>query len=575
MENQVNFKKPRTRAQLNRALMAGSAVMLTGGLLTGSAIGQGPSGTQSFRNASGILRTVPTNGFIDRSGPFFQPLGKAFPITCEHCHFAGEAWGISSAHAQQLFNSTNGMHPLFTAGTASDFLAAQVPGNVDTLAKRQTQYNLMLSKGLALVRRNFAPTTAEFDIVGVKPPAGFAAGQSPTMIAAPDGSGDLIVDGAWYLNYTASSNAGTPQIWVYRRPLPTTNFRFLTAVGWDGQDTRQAPDPLRRPTSAGSFDVARSTIRGRETGPTLIAPDNHAYTNPELDTLATQLNEFMFSTITAQDFDNGAGALNANGANGGVFNLINTVNYFGINDVLEGDLMVVPGAAPNTVKEVFSGAPFNPNVFVQYSAWNGNSNTARASIARGQVLFNQTNRFIIDDVNGIQANNRIINGIVENPAPITGATLTFPDSRVANGLTGVVPGSIAGCVTCHDSPNIGNHSTRLPINIGVADIKPAGSNNNANPNLNNSNLPVFYLRNKLTNTLVLTTDPGRAIISGRWAHIAQFKGPILRGLVNRAPFFHSGMAKNLEAVIEFYDKRFQANFTTQEKVDLVAFLKTL
>ena len=571
----MNVKTPRIRLNSHARSVACSAAILSAALLTGSAIGQGPSGTQSFRNSAGILRTIPTNGFIDRSGPFFQPLGKAFPITCEHCHFAGEAWGISVAHAQQLFNSTNGLHPLFTPGTASDFLAAQVSTNVDTFAKRQTQYSLMLSKGLALVRRNFAPTTAEFDIVGVKPPAGFAAGQSPAMIAAPDGSGDSIVDGAWYLNYTASSNAGTPQIWVYRRPLPTTNFKFLTAVGWDGQDTRQAPDPIRRPTNGGTFDVARSTIRGRETGPTLIAPDNHAYTNPELDTLASQLNDFMFSTITAQDFDNGAGALNANGATGGVYNLANTVNYFGINDVLEGDLMVIPGAMPNTVQEIFSGLPFNPNVFTQYTGWNASSNTARASIARGQQLFNQTNRLVIDDVNGIQASNKINNGSVENPAPITGSTLTFPDSRVTVGLASAVPGQIAGCVTCHDSPNIGNHSTRLPINIGVADVKPAGSNNNVNPNLNNADLPVFYLRNRVTNALVMTTDPGRAIISGKWAHIAEFKGPILRGLVNRAPFFHSGMAKNLEAVIEFYDQRFQANFTVQEKADLVAFLKTL
>jgi hypothetical protein len=35
------------------------------------------------------------------------------------------------------------------------------------------------------------------------------------------------------------------------------------------------------------------------------------------------------------------------------------------------------------------------------------------------------------------------------------------------------------------------------------------------------------------------------------------------------------MAGTLEDVVEFYDNRFQANFSTEEKADLVAFLRTL
>src|SRR5690349_2721022 len=112
----------------HRSLRIGLAAstLATAGLLTSAAIGQGPSHIISSTNSAGILRTIST-GPIDRSNPFFQPLGKAFPITCEHCHFATDAWGISAAHAQELFNSTDGTHPLFTAPTASDVLAAQVP----------------------------------------------------------------------------------------------------------------------------------------------------------------------------------------------------------------------------------------------------------------------------------------------------------------------------------------------------------------------------------------------------------------------------------------------------------------
>jgi hypothetical protein len=441
-------------------------------------------------------------------------------------------------------------------------------------------YNLMVNKGLALVRRTFDPAAAEFTIVGVKPPVGFAAGLTPSTVPAPD-TGEPIVDGAWYLSYTASSNivnnVPVPQVWTYRRPLPTTNFRFLTTAAWDGQDTRQFPDPIRRPTSAGVFDIARATIRGRQTGASLIAPDGHVYTGAELDTLAQQTSDFMFSTTTAQETVNGGAPLYADGAQGGVSNLYGLPYYFGINDVLEGDLMVVPGATAGSVMEVFSGKGFDPHVMTLYDSWTGHGNKVRASIARGQALFNQTNRLVIDDVNGIQSYNRTI-GVVGGGSTgvgTVGAAIVLPDSRTIPALTGPVPGAIAGCITCHDGTNVGNHSTRLPINIGVADVVPAGSNNNTNTGLNNAGLPVFYLRNKVSGEIVKTTDPGRAVISGKWAHIGQFKGPILHGLVSRGPFFHSGAAKSLGDVVEFYNARFHANFTAQEKADLVAFLESL
>ena len=57
--------------------------------------------------------------------------------------------------------------------------------------------------------------------------------------------------------------------------------------------------------------------------------------------------------------------------------------------------------------------------------------------------------------------------------------------------------------------------------------------------------------------------------------MSRFKAPHLRGLASRAPYFHNGMAATLEDLVNFYDVRFGAEFTAQEKADLVAFLKTL
>jgi cytochrome c peroxidase len=86
---------------------------------------------------------------------------------------------------------------------------------------------------------------------------------------------------------------------------------------------------------------------------------------------------------------------------------------------------------------------------------------------------------------------------------------------------------------------------------------------------------VITLQNIATGQRVQTTDPGRALITGKWADIGKLKGPILRGLASRAPYFHNGSADTLEDVIRFYDVRFHIGFSEQEKADLAAFLKAL
>ncbi len=136
------------------------------------------------------------------------------------------------------------------------------------------------------------------------------------------------------------------------------------------------------------------------------------------------------------------------------------------------------------------------------------------------------------------------------------------DATFPSGVT--VPSSFTGtCTICHDSPNLGHHSVKAPLNIGLDDPAVAPY------------LPVYTLRPHATGELVRTTDPGRALISGKWSDIGRFKGPMLRALASRAPYFHNGSAATLEEVVDFYDKRFKIGLTPQEKADLVAFLKAL
>jgi cytochrome c peroxidase len=166
---------------------------------------------------------------------------------------------------------------------------------------------------------------------------------------------------------------------------------------------------------------------------------------------------------------------------------------------------------------------------------------ARGAIARGQQRFN-TVPINITGVNGL-------NDALNRP-------------------------SIAGfCGTCHDTPDAGDHSVKASLNIGVAN---AGSQRP--PLLDISGLPVFNVwctSGPLAGQTFQVTDIGRAMITGKCADIGKVKGPILRGLAARAPYFHNGSAATLSDVVEFYDQRFGIGLTASQKADLVAFLNAL
>ena len=87
--------------------------------------------------------------------------------------------------------------------------------------------------------------------------------------------------------------------------------------------------------------------------------------------------------------------------------------------------------------------------------------------------------------------------------------------------------------------------------------------------------PQYVLRNKATGERRTTQDPGRALVTGRFADIARFKVPGLRGLAGRAPYFHSGAATDLFEVVKAYDDRFGIGLSGREQQALVAFLQSL
>jgi cytochrome c peroxidase len=433
-----------------------------------------PGALRPFANPTGTVRTSTTSRIFDGDNPFFLDLGTN-GRRCVSCHQASDAWTITPAHVQARFDESNGGDPIFTSNDGSNCEGAQPHSTADMRAA----YSLLLTRGLIRIGLD-VPPDAEFVIDAVDDP----------YHCAP----------------------GTNDLSAYRRPLPSTNLRFLTAVMWDGRESL----PTRTILEDLAHQANSATLGHAQAARDLTAHE------------AQDIVAFETGLFTAQDRDRFAGSLRADGARGGPAALSGQPFFPGINDPV--------GLNP-------TGAPFDPNVFTIFNAWKAlgddddPTTAARRAIARGQNTFN-TRTFTISGVAGL--NNQ-----------------TFP-----NGVT--VPPSLTGtCTICHDTPNAGDHSVKAPLNIGVADPARAPY------------LPKYRLRNIQTGDAVWTTDPGRAMSTGRWADIGKFKGPILRALAARPPYFHNGSARTLEEVVEFYDTRFNMGLTMQEKADLVAFLRAL
>lgn len=320
-------------------------------------------------------------------------------------------------------------------------------------------------------------------------------------------------------------HASAAELSLFRRPLPSANLRYLSTVMWDGRETFTDPastDCIRGTTTC--FASVRFNLADQANGATM----GHAQGAVPLTQAQRQaIVDFEMGLFVAQVYDDGAKQLSAHGAKGGPQPLATGPTYFGINDVVSGDYV--------------NGAPFNPVVFNLYDAWSGapsgrgdDSRTldARNAVARGQALFNS------------------------KPIRITGVKGLNDDLNVP-----VLNGT---CTTCHDTPGGGNHSIPAPLDIGIADAARA-----------TPDMPLYVLKNKVTSESVATTDPGRALITGKWKDIGRFKGPVLRALAARPPYFHNGAAADLAAVVDFYNTRFAIGLTPAERQDLVAFLRTL
>jgi cytochrome c peroxidase len=160
-------------------------------------------------------------------------------------------------------------------------------------------------------------------------------------------------------------------------------------------------------------------------------------------------------------------------------------------------------------------------VFTLFTAWAtavGDRSAARQAIGRGQIVFNTAKH-----------NDRLM------------------------------------CAGCHNATNVGTNAAAAFFNIGLTTSEERQT----------ADIPLYTIQCHSGGQPIRTTDPGRALITGRCADVGKFKVPVLRGVASRAPYFHDGSAATLEDVVAHYEKAFQFKFVGTEKADLIAFLRAL
>ncbi len=407
---------------------------------------------QPFPNSRGYAATYSTAGGVDLDNLFFKTLGSN-GRTCVSCHSPSTGWTVNPSDIRSRFNATNGIDPIFRPNDG----AVCAKANVSTVQARSAAYGLLLRKGLFRIDLPM-PTDREFDMVN-------ATGV--------------------YCN-TPMQSQFLP---LFRRPLPSTNLKFLAAVMWDGRESK--PGLTVREAL---LNQANNATVGHAQATSQVSPSDRE-----------KIVDFELGLFTAQI--SSLASLNNGGANGGPRFLADVPFTLGVN------------FPPN----------FNPSIFKLFEAWRTRPGSAgQAAIARGEQIFNNK-KFRIRNVGGLPSSD-------------------FEGT----------------CGTCHNTPNVGSFSSPGFVNIGI------GAAIRRTPDM-----PLFTFRNKASGATVAVSDPGRALVTGKWDDIGKFKTPSLRALATRAPYFHDGSAATVEDVISFYVNRFTINMTPQEGADLSAFLRSL
>jgi cytochrome c peroxidase len=476
-----------------------------------------------FPNKLGLSGNYqPAGPVTTANNAFFQSLGTN-GRSCVTCHQPSNALSVTPALVQAVFAATQGRDPLFAPVDgancpnqvpAADTSGALLGGRVGSQkhGDLRAAYSQLLNKGLFRV---FLPVPKQ--ALGPSPrPTEFTI----EVLSDPNGCN---TDPAYNRETDPATGEVTQIISVYRRPLITSNLKFKTTTFANFPESGFPPidiatgetlpiDPL-----TGQFVSRNIMWDGRD----LTLQDqavNAVLIHSQASTPPT--NEQVLQMLAFQN---------------GIFSAQEVLRTVNLTRGANGGAKFLSARPPSSVP-----APIPP--FIEFDAWKNlepltPNQELQASIARGQTVFNE-----------------------------------FPaEFRIGNNFIART------CGSCHGQQGGGNE----PVPAGQRNTGVGGQSVSFNGPAPDPTLPVFKLKCApdvipgADGRVVITNDPGLALITGRCADIGAFTVPTIRSLAARAPYFHDGSAATVMDIVNFYDKRFNIGFTAQQKADLVNFMNAL
>jgi cytochrome c peroxidase len=527
------------RSALNAPWPALSGAQLLG-LLNGG-IGPVIPLSELDPNGTGWLGTYNLGGGTSPSptvvskNAFFASLGTN-GRTCGTCHQPASGMSVSLNDLTARYLVTGGNDPIFapvdgancpSAVPAGDTRPSYYGGRLGAGKSMASAHSLLLSRG---VFRIFLPVPAAIPALpptftgAPDPRSGQPAEFTVKVIHDPNGCNTDPT-------YAQDPVDGTPILSNYRRPLISTNLKFVTSTA----------SPFGPPAAFSGnimWDGREATLSSQALDATL----GHAQAIPPGPNAAQvqQMVDFESFLYSAQAIDARAGSLSAGGATGGP--------------------IALSGLTAGQLAGPLDGIP----VFSQFTAWStvtGKTPAAlqQQSIYRGQQIYN-TKLFTISNVAGfsdvVGVNPPLTNTCASCHSQLGAGSDSFPNAQHDLGVAGDAAAE-GGPAPAQD----------LPI-FEVTCSRPAGGSTEF----------LGYNQdgtNRAAGAMILVNDLGAALISGLCADIGKFTVPPLRALASRPPYFHDGSASSLSDVVNFYNKRFNIGFTAQEKTDLVNFLSAL
>lgn len=323
-------------------------------------------------------------------------------------------------------------------------------------------------------------------------------------------------------------HSANPQVSVFRRPRVVANLKYVMS-GISSPFNIKDGSPMARDPDTGRFVNMNLLADARQPTPRMQAIDaalTHLQSGERPgDEQLRRIVDFENQLYVAASFSSLGGSLTEPG----------------------GPSALGPGALQHGTPGL--GDNFYTPVFGYFDQWQEPRSADplaefRASVARGMEVF-FTRPFLIRDITHL---NTVGLG---NPVRRT-------------------------CATCHNARLTGMDFAPGWMDLGTAN-RPWSDDLPMT-----AELPLFRLTchrdrppHPYLGRIIYTHDPGRALISGRCLDIGAITMQQFRGLAARAPYFSNGSASTLRDLVDYYDKRFEANYTEQEKQDLVNFLSVL